>query len=121
MLLLSNQENGVDSAIQCMYRDLEYAKSLVRAKAGKHATHSDADADDEEEPEENWTFVGGDDAAEHMQQSLMLDAAVAAAAQTPVGDFRTPPLGLGGGDGGDGGETEKALPSRIISAGAATI
>ncbi|KAI1411609.1 glycosyltransferase family 1 protein [Hypoxylon sp. FL1857] len=57
------KENGVDTAIQCIYRDLEYAKSLIKSKAGKNvATASSPDgtvADDSEE--ESWTFVGGDD------------------------------------------------------------
>ncbi|KAI0157143.1 glycosyltransferase family 1 protein [Hypoxylon sp. FL1284] len=56
------RENGVDMAIQCIYRDLEYAKSLIKSKAGKNAaTVSSPDgtsADDSEE--ESWTFVDGD-------------------------------------------------------------
>ncbi|KAH6638541.1 autophagy-related protein 26 [Truncatella angustata] len=60
------KENGVDTAIQSLYRDLEYARSLVVAKAGKHqaAKHGkqDAAASDDEDEEESWTFVGsGDD------------------------------------------------------------
>jgi sterol 3beta-glucosyltransferase len=58
----------VDTAIQSMYRDLEYARSLVVAKAGKHQASkqgrhptSSALSEDEDE-EESWTFVGtGDD------------------------------------------------------------
>ncbi|KAI1385160.1 glycosyltransferase family 1 protein [Hypoxylon trugodes] len=57
------KENGVDTAIQCIYRDLEYAKSLIKSKAGKNAaTASSPDgtiADESEE--ESWTFVGGDE------------------------------------------------------------
>ncbi|KAI2779422.1 glycosyltransferase family 1 protein [Daldinia loculata] len=57
------KENGVDTAIQCIYRDLEYAKSLIKSKTGKNAaTASSPDgtiADDSEE--ESWTFVGGDE------------------------------------------------------------
>ncbi|KAI1371601.1 glycosyltransferase family 1 protein [Hypoxylon crocopeplum] len=56
------QENGVDVAIQNIYRDLEYAKSLIKSKTGKNAaTASSPDgtiADDSEE--ESWTFVDGD-------------------------------------------------------------
>ncbi|KAI0010732.1 glycosyltransferase family 1 protein [Xylariaceae sp. FL0662B] len=68
------KENGVDTAIQCIYRDLEYAKSLIKSKAGKNAAAAtatittgpdgavpddvDVDFDDEEE---SWTFVCGDD------------------------------------------------------------
>lgn len=61
------KENGVDTAIQCIYRDMEYARSLVVAKAGKHQASkqskeaaSDSVSEDEEE-EESWTFVGNDD------------------------------------------------------------
>lgn len=48
----------MDTAIQCIYRDLEYAKSLIKRKSGKN---EQADPDDEEETEESWTFVGGDE------------------------------------------------------------
>jgi sterol 3beta-glucosyltransferase len=54
----------VNTAIQSIYRDLEYAKSLVAAKAGKNAatvgSTDGANAGDESE-EESWTFVGGDE------------------------------------------------------------
>ncbi|CAM1503579.1 Fc.00g011700.m01.CDS01 [Cosmosporella sp. VM-42] len=51
-------ENGVDNAIQSIYRDLEYATSLIKRKLGKNAQ---PDAGEEEETEESWTFVGGDE------------------------------------------------------------
>lgn len=58
------QEDGVGTAIQCIYRDLEYAKSLIAAKAGKNAitaaSPGEIDGTDESE-EESWTFVGGDE------------------------------------------------------------
>ncbi|KAH8903731.1 family 28 glycosyltransferase [Coniochaeta sp. PMI_546] len=63
------KENGVDTAIQCIYRDLEYAKSLIMSKAGKNASRRDSLAaaksggveadDDDDAEEESWTFVGG--------------------------------------------------------------
>ena len=43
-------------AIQSIYRDLEYAKSLIKRKAGKNENADDDDDDDE--AEESWTFVG---------------------------------------------------------------
>ncbi|CAJ2508487.1 Uu.00g135130.m01.CDS01 [Anthostomella pinea] len=58
------KENGVDNAIQSIYRDLEYATSLVKSKAGKNAItagKSDGSAADDESEEESWTFVGGDE------------------------------------------------------------
>ncbi|EAQ92099.1 hypothetical protein CHGG_00334 [Chaetomium globosum CBS 148.51] len=75
------KENGVDTAIKCIYRDLEYATQLIRTKTGKNQTRRkaaaasagtatdgpggsggsgpDADLLDDDE-EESWTFVGGD-------------------------------------------------------------
>lgn len=46
-------------AIQSIYRDMEYAKSLIKRKAGKNE-QTEPDEDDEE-TEESWTFVGGDE------------------------------------------------------------
>lgn len=65
------KENGVDTAIQCIYRDMEYAKSLIEKKAGKNAaaaeraatSGSDGDLDDDVE-EESWTFIGDDTGTE---------------------------------------------------------
>ncbi|KAK4097040.1 glycosyltransferase family 1 protein [Parathielavia hyrcaniae] len=76
------RENGVDSAVQCIYRDLEYATSLIKAKTGKYqkgttggtaaGTATDGTASmttpggadllllEDDEEEESWTFVGGD-------------------------------------------------------------
>ncbi|KAI9877309.1 MAG: Sterol 3-beta-glucosyltransferase [Pleopsidium flavum] len=45
------QEHGVDNAIQAIYRDLEYAKSLIK----KRVTNADDEKDDFEE---SWTFIG---------------------------------------------------------------
>ncbi|KAJ0114469.1 hypothetical protein J7T55_010859 [Diaporthe amygdali] len=60
------KENGVDTAIQCIYRDMEYAKSLIERKAGRNAaaaeraaTSGSDDLDDDAE-EESWTFIGDD-------------------------------------------------------------
>ncbi|KAJ4002520.1 Sterol 3-beta-glucosyltransferase [Fusarium irregulare] len=52
-------ESGVDNAIQCIYRDMEYAKSLIKRKAGKNNTQHDPVEDDD--TEESWTFVGRDE------------------------------------------------------------
>ncbi len=56
----------METAIKCIYRDLEYAKSLVKAKAEKlpsaaRQSHQDtAYAFDDPAEEESWTFVGTD-------------------------------------------------------------
>lgn len=53
------QDHGVDSAIQSIYRDMEYATSLIKRKAGKNG-QPEPDEDDDG-AEESWTFVGGDE------------------------------------------------------------
>ncbi|EGX96501.1 UDP-glucose:sterol glycosyltransferase [Cordyceps militaris CM01] len=53
------KDHGVDMAIQSIYRDMEYATSLIKRKAGKNG-QPEPDEDDEE-TEESWTFVGGDE------------------------------------------------------------
>jgi len=47
------QENGVATAIQALYRDMEYAKTLI-----KHRAHSTDTIDDPAADEESWTFIG---------------------------------------------------------------
>lgn len=44
----------MDTAIQSIYRDLEYAKSLIKNRDGK------AVDDAQEDAEESWTFIGDD-------------------------------------------------------------
>ena len=44
----------MDTAIQSIYRDLEYAKSLIKGKNGKQID------DTLEDSEESWTFIGDD-------------------------------------------------------------
>ncbi|KAI5859968.1 glycosyltransferase family 1 protein [Durotheca rogersii] len=57
------KERGVDTAIQSIYRDLEYAKNLIVAKTGKNGTtgSSDGTVGNDDSEGESWTFVGGDD------------------------------------------------------------
>ncbi|KAF6829637.1 udp-glucose:sterol glycosyltransferase [Colletotrichum plurivorum] len=64
-------ENGVETAIQSIYRDMEYAKSLIKRKAGKNA-HVDAD-EDEESAEESWTFIGKDEPDPDMMTKKLSD------------------------------------------------
>ncbi|KAI9754072.1 MAG: oxygen-dependent protoporphyrinogen oxidase [Chaenotheca gracillima] len=47
------KENGVDNAIQAIYRDLEYAKTLIK----KRGMATDEPLEDSEE---SWTFIGDD-------------------------------------------------------------
>lgn len=70
----TKQEKGVETAIQCIYRDFEYARDLIKRKAGKNAQQQHDEGGEEgaatsgaggeeyeEEAEESWTFVGGDE------------------------------------------------------------
>jgi sterol 3beta-glucosyltransferase len=70
-------ENGVDTAISAIYRDMEYARSLVKRKAGKtDAFGRDGHTDLEQEmEEEQWTFVGdhSDTDMKRMEQSMHWD------------------------------------------------
>ncbi|KAK4208081.1 UDP-glucose:sterol glycosyltransferase [Rhypophila decipiens] len=67
------KEHGVENAIQCIYRDLEYATNLIKSKAVKNAAatarrdaaqrdgagdHGGAGSEDDDDEEESWTFVG---------------------------------------------------------------
>lgn len=49
------QEHGVDTAIQCIYRDLQYATDLVEAKAKRNGFISD---NEDVEDEDEWTIIG---------------------------------------------------------------
>ncbi|GIJ82901.1 sterol 3-beta-glucosyltransferase [Aspergillus pseudoviridinutans] len=63
-------EDGVATAIQAIYRDLEYAKTLARQRSIASSTPfsptpsakptAEQDADDDFEDSEEWTFVGDD-------------------------------------------------------------
>ena len=63
------QERGVETGIQAIYRDMEYAKSLILRKVGKNGAGAsgsenptgETDADEDDVQEEAWTFVGGDE------------------------------------------------------------
>jgi hypothetical protein len=71
-------ENGVQTAINALYRDMEYAKRLIKRKTGtrlstpgekKAAEYDGEDGEDQDdfgddEEEEEWTFLEGDDDAE---------------------------------------------------------
>lgn len=102
------EERGVDTAIQSIYRDMEYAKSLVRHKALKSGLPRPEDDEfDDDDTEENWTFVGDDDP---MQQSMILPVAADDEGVSEIQGFHA---------GGDGG-VYKALGSRILGMTAAT-
>jgi sterol 3beta-glucosyltransferase len=116
LLTLELQENGVKTAINAIYRDLDYARSLIKTRADNPPLSS-ADAaalaglelaDDEGEIEETWTFIGDDGDAE-LKRLLMENAASSAATG------RAPRVSLdvlregfvGGGEGERGAAVEK--------------
>lgn len=61
-MLTKSQENGVETAIQCIYRDMEYAKSLIKGEDGESAD------DPYEDSEESWTFIGDDEDPDFMKR-----------------------------------------------------
>lgn len=50
-------ENGVQTAINAIYRDLEYAKTLIKKREVKHIDQTGGGGDEDEDTEESWTFV----------------------------------------------------------------
>lgn len=64
------------TAIQSIYRDLEYAKSLIKRKTGK--AHDEA----VEDSEESWTFIGDDNDPELIKRIHDWEAMTQSAAHT---------------------------------------
>ncbi|KIW43655.1 uncharacterized protein PV06_04738 [Exophiala oligosperma] len=63
------KENGVQTAIQAIYRDLEYAKSIVEERASKQGVPADDSVPlDEGDIEESWTFIGDESDPELQRQ-----------------------------------------------------
>lgn len=59
----------MQTAIQAIYRDFEYAKSLVRARAAIESVPADATSPmDEVDIEESWTFIGDESDPELRKQ-----------------------------------------------------
>lgn len=56
------QEDGVGTAIQSLYRDLEYAKSLIKKPSNKSVD------DQAEDFEESWTFIGDENDPELLKR-----------------------------------------------------
>lgn len=89
------QENGVDNAINAIYRDLEYARTLIR-RHGVPKTSEDG-AEEEEGEEESWTFVeeesdvevirGTGDAVNSYASPTVPSRAVSGSRHTSLGSF----------------------------------
>lgn len=55
------QENGVETAIKAVYRDLEYARTLIKKPHGEALDDS----------EESWTIVEGDGVISEPKKSIL--------------------------------------------------
>ncbi|EME42428.1 glycosyltransferase family 1 protein [Dothistroma septosporum NZE10] len=67
-------ENGVRTAIDTIYRNMDYARSLIR-KGGRQGSVT-SQSGVEEETEENWTFVEKDNEAEAIAAFAQIEAAM---------------------------------------------
>ena len=56
----NTQENGVGNAIQAIYRDLEYAKSLIKKRPRYNAEEGNVKAHHEDDSSDSWTMVEDD-------------------------------------------------------------
>ncbi|RPB25450.1 UDP-Glycosyltransferase/glycogen phosphorylase [Terfezia boudieri ATCC MYA-4762] len=61
------KENGVETAIQAIYRDMEYAKSLMK-RPGHEAEESGFEDNHEEDWSDSWTIVGDETEAEAIRR-----------------------------------------------------
>jgi sterol 3beta-glucosyltransferase len=89
-------EDGVSTAIDAIYRDLDYARSLVHRKALKtDAFGRDGPMDAEQEmEEEQWTFVGDDSDPDlkQMQESMHWDHEKGGLVIGPEEEAESPPV-----------------------------
>lgn len=60
LLTICEQENGVATAIQAIYRDLEYARTLIKARTAANTAQGNFFGDDGagEVEEDTWTWIG---------------------------------------------------------------
>jgi hypothetical protein len=58
----------VQTAIRAIYRDLDYAKSLIKARAELQGQPMPLGDDEEGEIEETWTFIGDESDPELMKK-----------------------------------------------------
>lgn len=73
------QEHGVDTAIKAIYRDMDYARTLIKKREVVTLTGKEDDEDEEGEAggdvgldntEESWTFVENDDSDEEVPEAM---------------------------------------------------
>jgi len=84
-----HQEDGVQVAIQTIYRELDRAKSLVKKEVKQG---------DDSEIEDEWTFVGNNDEDEMVGgEQAMVNQAMADLSLIPIdGRLGSGSIGLGG-------------------------
>lgn len=76
------QEDGVDTAIQSIYRDLEYARTLIKRKNGE-PINSHMDPEGLAIEEESWTFIGDESGDPELLQRIKDWEGLAVEGQTP--------------------------------------
>ena len=57
------QENGVETAIQAVYRDLEYARTLIKKPHGA--------GDMPDDSEESWTMIEGESVVSEVKKAVL--------------------------------------------------
>ncbi|ETN45293.1 uncharacterized protein HMPREF1541_09124 [Cyphellophora europaea CBS 101466] len=67
------KEDGVQTAIRAIYRDLDYAKSLVKTRADLQGRPVPQDDEEEGEIEETWTFIGDESDVDLQRKMQELD------------------------------------------------
>lgn len=74
-----SQEDGVGNAIKAIYRDMEYAKTLVQKReslayksSGDGSEDTDNDDDEEDVEVEEWTLVDNDSDPESANPKAMM-------------------------------------------------
>lgn len=85
-------EDGVQFAINAIYRDLDYARSLIKRRPTTARPSMDGEDADEDDTEENWTFIEKEHEAE--EQPGMVGAETAAMtilAENLMGQSQPPP------------------------------
>ena len=95
-LTFADKENGVQNAIQAIYRDLEYARTLIKARnAGPKNASTDALQSDDlaADIEESWTFIGDESDPELQRRIREWDAS--AYMHSRVSLDRTAPKAIG--------------------------
>jgi hypothetical protein len=63
----------VQTAIRAVYRDLDYAKSLVKTRADLQGQPVPQDEEEEGEIEETWTFIGDESDVDLQKKMQELD------------------------------------------------